>query len=192
MGFFFDIFVNMINQRKLLGKEEIKLTIRRLCQQLIENHSDFSNTVLIGIQPRGSLLCKRIISELHLIDESLNIISGNIDISFHRDDIMRRDQPILPKSMDIDFNVEEKNVVLIDDVLFTGRTIRSAMDTLMLFGRANEIELLTLIDRKYSRHLPIEPNYVGKTINTLDSEKIIVEWKEISGKDKILILSHDE
>ena len=87
----------MINQRKLLGKEEIKLTIRRLCQQLIENHSDFSNTVLIGIQPRGSLLCKRIISELHLIDESLNIISGNIDISFHRDDIMRRDQPILPK-----------------------------------------------------------------------------------------------
>ena len=182
----------MINQRKLLGKEEIKLTIRRLCQQLIENHSDFSNTVLIGIQPRGSLLCKRIISELHLIDESLNIISGNIDISFHRDDIMRRDQPILPKSMDIDFNVEEKNVVLIDDVLFTGRTIRSAMDTLMLFGRANKIELLTLIDRKYSRHLPIEPNYVGKTINTLDSEKIIVEWKEISGKDKILILSHDE
>ena len=94
--------------------------------------------------------------------------------------------------MDIDFNVEEKNVVLIDDVLFTGRTIRSAMDTLMLFGRANKIELLTLIDRKYSRHLPIEPNYVGKTINTLDSEKIIVEWKEISGKDKILILSHDE
>ena len=182
----------MINQRKLLGKEEIKLTIRRLCQQLIENHSDFSNTVLIGIQPRGSLLCKRIISELHLIDKSLNIISGNIDISFHRDDIMRRDQPILPKSMDIDFNVEEKNVVLIDDVLFTGRTIRSAMDTLMLFGRANKIELLTLIDRKYSRHLPIEPNYVGKTINTLDSEKIIVEWKEISGKDKILILSHDE
>ena len=182
----------MLDQRKLLGPEEIKLTIRRLCQQLIENHSDFSNTVFIGIQPRGSLLCKRIISEMSLIDKSLSIMSGNIDISFHRDDIMRRDEPIVPKSMDINFNVEEKNVVLIDDVLFTGRTIRSAMDALMLFGRADKIELLTLIDRKYSRHLPIEPNYVGKTINTLDSEKIIVEWQELSGQDKILILSNDK
>ena len=182
----------MIDQIKLLGPEEIKVTIRRLCQQLIENHSDFSNTVFIGIQPRGALLCKRIISEIQLLDKSLNIPYGNIDISFHRDDLMRRDEPVLPNSMDIDFNIEGKNVVLIDDVLFTGRTIRSAMDTLMLFGRANKIELLILIDRKFSRHVPIEPNYVGKTINTLDSEKVIVEWKEISGQDKILILSHDK
>lgn len=178
----------MIEQRELLNTKEMKITIQRLCQQLIENHSDFSNTVIIGVQPRGALLSQRIISQLKLLMPALIIEHGNIDISFHRDDLMRRDKPILPRSMDIDFTIEGKNVVLIDDVLFTGRSIRSAMDALMSFGRANRIELLILINRRFSRHLPIEPNYIGKTIDSIDSEKVIVEWKEITGKDRILMV----
>jgi len=178
----------MIQQRELLNSDEVKITIQRLCQQLVENHYDFSNTVIIGIQPRGSLLNQRIVTELNLLLPTTIVQHGNIDISFHRDDIMRRDEPILPKSMEIDFDIEGKNVILIDDVLFTGRSIRSAMEALMLFGRANRIELLVLISRRFSRHLPIEPNYVGKTIDSIDSEKVIVEWKEITGQDRILIV----
>ena len=179
----------MLDQRKLLGPEEIKLTIRRLCQQLIENHSDFSNTVFIGIQPRGSLLCKRIISEMSLIDKSLSIMSGNIDISFHRDDIMRRDEPIVPKSMDINFNVEEKNVVLIDDVLFTGRTIRAAIEEIFSFGRPSTIQLGVLVDRGH-RELPIKANFVGKNIPTSDNEHVHVYIEEVDSIEEVCLESY--
>ncbi|GIS08226.1 MAG: hypothetical protein CM15mP112_03380 [Flavobacteriales bacterium] len=101
-----------------------------------------------------------------------------MDISFHRDDLRIRKNPIIPKSIDIDFNIEEKNVILVDDVVYTGRSVRSALDALMIFGRPNTVELLTLISRNYSRHLPIQPDYIGKSVNVLDSEKIIVNWKE--------------
>ena len=101
--------------------------------------------------------------------------------------MLRRDEPILLQEMDMNLTIEGKNVILIDDVLFTGRSIRSAIDALMTFGRPNSVELLTLIDRRYSRHLPIQPNYVGRTIDALESEKVIVEWDEINGIDRILM-----
>jgi len=177
----------MLKERKLLNKQEIEITIERLCRQLIENHNDFENTVIIGVQPRGTLLSNRVISKLTTLVSETNIESGNIDISFYRDDLMRRDEPIIPQEMDMDLSVEGKNVVLIDDVLFTGRSIRSAIDALMTFGRPNSVELLTLIDRRYSRHLPIQPNYVGRTIDALESEKVVVEWEEFNGSDRILM-----
>ncbi|MDP7567726.1 MAG: phosphoribosyltransferase family protein, partial [Flavobacteriales bacterium] len=127
------------------------------------------------------------ISKLKTLVSETNIQSGNVDISFYRDDLMRRDEPIIPQEMDMDLSVEGKNVVLIDDVLFTGRSIRSAIDALMTFGRPNSVELLTLIDRRYSRHLPIQPNYVGRTIDALESEKVVVEWEEFNGSDRILM-----
>ena len=89
--------------------------------------------------------------------------------------------------MDMNLTVEGKRVVLIDDVLYTGRSIRSAIDALMTFGRPKSVELLTLINRRFSRHFPIQPNYIGRTIDILDSERVIVEWKEVSGTDRILI-----
>ena len=118
----------------------------------------------------------------------LNIIeSGNVDISFYRDDLMRRENPILPEEMDMNLSVEGKRVVLIDDVLYTGRSVRSAIDALMTFGRPTSVELLILIDRRFSRHLPIQSDYVGRTVNAIDSEKVIVEWKEVAGKDRVLM-----
>ena len=181
----------MLKERELLNKQEIEITIERLCRQLIENHNDFENTVVIGVQPRGTLLSNRVISRLRTLVSETNITTGNVDISFYRDDLMRRDEPIIPQEMDMDLSVEGKNVILIDDVLFTGRSIRSAIDALMTFGRPNSVELLTLIDRRYSRHLPIQPNYVGRTVDALESEKVVVEWEEFNGSDRILMRKSD-
>ena len=177
----------MIEERQILNKESIQIIIERLCHQLIENHNNFENTVLVGIQPRGRYLSNRILSQLNMINP-LNIIeSGNVDISFYRDDLMRRENPILPEEMDMNLSVEGKRVVLIDDVLYTGRSVRSALDALITFGRPTSVELLILIDRRFSRHLPIQSDYVGRTVNAIDSEKVIVEWKEVAGKDRVLM-----
>ena len=181
----------MIGERQILNQKDIQITIERLCQQLIEHHGDFKNTVIVGVQPRGTFLSNRIISKLKQLLNTTNLESGSLDISFYRDDLRRRDEPIVPEVMDMDLSLEGKNVVLIDDVLFTGRSIRSAIDALMAFGRPKSVELLTLIDRRFSRDLPIQPNYVGRTIDAIDSERVIVEWKEVNGKDRVLMVTSD-
>jgi pyrimidine operon attenuation protein/uracil phosphoribosyltransferase len=181
----------MIVERQILNQKDIQITIERLCQQLIEHHSDFKNTVIVGVQPRGTFLSNRIITKLKQLLKTTNLESGSLDISFYRDDLRRRDEPIVPEVMDMNLSLEGKDVVLIDDVLFTGRSIRSAIDALMAFGRPKSVELLTLIDRRFSRDLPIQPNYVGRTIDAIDSERVIVEWKEVNGKDRILMVKSD-
>ena len=181
----------MIGERQILNQKDIQITIERLCQQLIEHHGDFKNTVIVGVQPRGTFLSNRIISKLKQLLNTTNLESGSLDISFYRDDLRRRDEPIVPEIMDMNLSLEGKNVVLIDDVLFTGRSIRSAIDALMAFGRPKSVELLTLIDRRFSRDLPIQPNYVGRTIDAIDSERVIVEWKEVNGKDRVLMVKSD-
>ena len=135
-------------------------------------------------------MTKNIVSNKNIqsLISTSTIQTGNVDISFYRDDLMRREEPIVPQVMDMNLSVEGKNVVLIDDVLFTGRSIRSAIDALMAFGRPKSVELLTLIDRRFSRHLPIQPNYVGRTIDEIDSERVIVEWEELNGNDRILMV----
>ncbi|MBT3612362.1 MAG: bifunctional pyr operon transcriptional regulator/uracil phosphoribosyltransferase PyrR [Flavobacteriales bacterium] len=180
-----------MRERQILNQKDIQITIERLCQQLIEHHGDFKNTVIVGVQPRGTFLSNRIITKLKQLLNTTNLESGSLDISFYRDDLRRRDEPIVPEIMEMNLSLESKKVVLIDDVLFTGRSIRSAIDALMAFGRPRSVELLTLIDRRFSRDLPIQPNYVGRTIDAIDSEKIIVEWKEVNGKDKILMVKSD-
>ena len=181
----------MIEERQILNQKDIQITIERLCQQLIENHGDFKNTVIVGVQPRGTFLSNRIIGKLKQLLNTNDVESGSLDISFYRDDLRRRDEPIVPEVMDMNLSLEGKNVVLIDDVLFTGRSIRSAIDALMAFGRPKSVELLTLIDRRFSRDLPIQPNYVGRTIDAIDSERVIVEWKEVNGRDRILMVKSD-
>jgi pyrimidine operon attenuation protein / uracil phosphoribosyltransferase len=170
----------------ILNTRHFELTLNRLCYELIETHNDFSNTVLIGLQPRGVNVLDRLKKQLESILEK-EIVCGNLDITFYRDDFRRRETPLIPSATNIDFVIENKNVVLIDDVLYTGRTIRSGLDALLAYGRPKKVELLTLIDRRFRRDLPIQADYVGKTVDTLVSERVSVEWKEIEGEDKIVL-----
>ena len=173
----------------LLDGQKFQITIQRLCHQLIENHDNFHNSVIIGIQPRGVFLANRIIEELKKILPNVKIENGNLDITFFRDDFRRKDGLLIPSSTEIDFIIEGKKVILVDDVLWTGRTIRAAMDALQSFGRPEKVELLTLVDRRFSRHLPIEADYIGIKVDTIDSQKVIVNWKETDHEDKVILLS---
>ena len=175
----------------VINKSKFNIIVERLSHQLIENHGNFKETVLIGIQPRGTHLCDRIYQKLSSLLSNQNIKIGNLDITFYRDDFRRRQEPLEPQAIDIDFSIEGKHVVLIDDVLYTGRSIRSAIDALMALGRPQSVELLTLIDRRYSRQLPIQPNYVGKTVDTIEAEKVIVQWEETEGEDKVIMLKSE-
>ncbi|HTN00073.1 MAG TPA: bifunctional pyr operon transcriptional regulator/uracil phosphoribosyltransferase PyrR [Pedobacter sp.] len=181
-----------MQKRTLLNGQKFEITIKRLCQQLIENHTDFSNTVLIGIQPRGTFFADRVHQELSQILSSSSIKKGNLDITFFRDDFRRKDGLVTASSNTIDFIIEGKKVILIDDVLWTGRTIRAAMDALLAFGRPEKVELMVLIDRRFSRHLPIEPNYIGQQVDCVDSQKVKVSWKENEGEDKVILLSEKQ
>jgi pyrimidine operon attenuation protein/uracil phosphoribosyltransferase len=173
----------------LLDGQRFQITIQRLCHQLIENHDHFENSVILGIQPRGIFLAKRIIAELKNILPDVSLESGNLDITFFRDDFRRKEGLLIPSSTEINFIIEGKKVILVDDVLWTGRTIRAAMDALQSFGRPEKVELLTLVDRRFSRHLPIEADYIGIKVDTIDSQKVLVNWKETDHEDKVILLS---
>jgi len=177
-----------MERQVILNSKHFELTINRLCYQLIENHNDFSDTVLIGLQPRGINVVARLKERLEEI-LGKEVVCGNLDITFYRDDFRRREAPLIPSATNIDFVIENKSVVLIDDVLYTGRTIRAGLDALLAFGRPSEVELLTLIDRRFKRDLPIQANYVGKTVDTLISERVSVEWEEIEGEDKVVLFT---
>jgi len=172
----------------LLDGQKFQITIQRLCRQLIENHDDFSNSVLIGIQPRGIYLAKRVAEELRKILPGKTILQGDLDITFYRDDFRRREQ-LMPNQTKIDFIIEGKKAIMMDDVLWTGRTIRAAMDAMLAFGRPEKIELLTLVDRRYSRHIPVSADYVGIEVDSIASQKVVVSWKETDGEDKVVLLS---
>ncbi|PTT02876.1 bifunctional pyr operon transcriptional regulator/uracil phosphoribosyltransferase PyrR [Pedobacter sp. HMWF019] len=178
-----------MQKRTLLDGKKFQITIKRLCHQLIENHTDFSNTVLIGIQPRGSYFADRVKQELSEILQTSTIKKGNLDITFFRDDFRRKDGIVSASSNTIDFIIEDQNVILIDDVLWTGRTIRAALDALQAYGRPAKVELMVLIDRRFSRHVPIEPDYIGQQVDSLDSQLVKVSWKETEGEDKVILLS---
>ena len=158
----------------ILDKNQLHLTIQRLAHQLVENHPDIENTALIGIQTGGIYLANKIVEILKDIKKGKTIQYGKLDITFYRDDI--RKELHVPNQTEIPFSIENKKVVLIDDVLFTGRTIRAAMDALQDFGRPQKVELCVLIDRKSSRQLPIQPDYYGKAIDSIISETVKVKW----------------
>ncbi len=178
--------------RLILNTIHLQITIDRLCYQLIENHDDFSNTVIIGLQPRGIYLSDRITRRLKTILPGSNIQTGKLDVTFYRDDFRTREKPIIPSTTEVDFMVEDKKVVLVDDVLYTGRTIRSGLDAILAFGRPVKVELLALINRKFSRHLPIEADYVGKSIDTISSDKVKVKWIETDGADQVWLYTRDK
>ncbi|MEO1437127.1 MAG: bifunctional pyr operon transcriptional regulator/uracil phosphoribosyltransferase PyrR [Bacteroidota bacterium] len=176
----------MQEARVLLEGGKLELTMTRLCHQLIENHGDFSNTCLVGIQERGVRFATRMHALLSNISGQ-TIQYGKLDVTFYRDDFRMRPMPLDVSGTEMDFLVDQQKVILIDDVLYTGRTIRSAMDALQHYGRPEKVELLVLVDRRFNRHLPIRPNYTGIALDAVDEAYVKVEWKEIHGKDQTLI-----
>lgn len=171
--------------KTILTEQQISLTIQRLAHQVLEDHLNLDHTVIIGLQPRGIYVSDKIVTELQKIVPSENIKYGKLDITFYRDDI--RKGLHVPNKTDINFSIENKKVVLIDDVLYTGRTIRAALDALLDFGRPAKVELCVLIDRRFSRQLPIQPNYAGKVIDALITQKVKVQWKEKDETTQVVI-----
>ncbi|MDL5049278.1 bifunctional pyr operon transcriptional regulator/uracil phosphoribosyltransferase PyrR [Oscillatoria amoena NRMC-F 0135] len=178
-------------QKKLiLDSDLLDITISRLCQQLIENHGNFEESVLIGLQPRGIYLADLIHQKLKKLTGK-EIPIGYLDVTFHRDDFRRRE---IAKASEIriPFIIEAKKVILVDDVLFTGRTVRAALEAMIAFGRPSKVELLVLIDRRYNRDLPIAPDYVGKTVNTVLTQKVLVELvAQGHSQNKIWLVNKD-
>ena len=167
-----------MNPKVLLTSKEIDIILHRLACQLVENHLDFKNTLLIGIQPRGKFLAERIKSIIEKEYGINEIPLGFLDITFFRDDFRRNQKPLEANRTEIDFLVEDKKIVFIDDVLYTGRSIRAALTAIQSFGRPAEIELLVLIDRRFSRHLPIQPDYRGRQVDAFENESIRVNWSD--------------
>lgn len=178
-----------MSQKILLTSKEVNIILHRLACQLIEKHLDFSNTVLIGIQPRGTFLAERLKELLEKEYAIKEITLGYLDITFFRDDFRRTNKPLEANKTQIDFLVENKKIIFIDDVLYTGRSIRSALTAIQSFGRPSEIELLVLIDRRFSRHLPIQPDYRGRQVDAINDEKVKVSWTAQDGEDKVYLIN---
>ena len=179
-----------MEKQVILNSKHLELTLKRLSHELIESHKDFSDTVLVGLQPRGIYVVSQLKKQMEII-LGKEIVCGNLDITFFRDDFRRREKPLIPSITNIDFSLENKKVVLVDDVLYTGRTIRAGLDALLSFGRPSKVELLVLIDRRFRRDLPIQADYIVKMVDSLISEKVSVEWEETEVEDKIVLYTKD-
>jgi len=176
-----------MSKKILLNSKDIEIILHRLACQLIENHNDFCDTVLIGLQPRGSFLANRLVQLLENDYGIKDLKLGLLDITFYRDDFRRRPEPLAATSTKINFLIEDKKVVIIDDVLYSGRSVRAALTAIQSFGRPSTIELLVLIDRRFSRHLPIQPNYRGRQVDAINEEKVLVTWKETHEIDAVYL-----
>ncbi|RZJ28523.1 MAG: bifunctional pyr operon transcriptional regulator/uracil phosphoribosyltransferase PyrR [Flavobacterium sp.] len=181
-----------MGQKVLLTSKEVDIILHRLACQLIEKHHDFSNTVLIGIQPRGTFLAERLRRMLEKEYSIGSVSLGYLDITFFRDDFRSSEKPFEASKTDIGFPVDNKKIVFIDDVLYTGRSIRSALSAIQSFGRPSEIELLVLIDRRFSRHLPIQPDYRGRQVDAINDERVKVNWKENDNEDSVYLINCNE
>ena len=178
----------IMERKQLLTSKELDVILHRLACQLIENHTDFSDTVLIGLQPRGVFLAQRLVAMLGKEYQVVGIQYGALDITFFRDDFRRGEKPLAANTTDIPFLVEDKKVVFIDDVLYTGRSIRAALTALQSFGRPSKVELLVLIDRRFSRDLPIQPDYIGKAVDAINKERVVVNWASQDGEDAVYLI----
>lgn len=174
--------------KTLLNQVQLDITLQRLAHQLIEDHFDFQNTVIIGLQPRGIFFSDKIIGLLSQLNKDISVPYGHLDITFYRDDLDKKQSLLVPSETNIVFSIDNKKVILIDDVLHTGRTIRAAMDALLDFGRPREVLLMTLIDRRFSRELPIQADYVGLSVDTLFEQKVRVLWEANGEKQNEVVL----
>lgn len=176
--------------KKILNAKQISTIISRLSFQLIEDHNDFNQTALIAIQPRGVLFAKRILKMLN--KKSIDVDLGILDITFFRDDFRRNQRSLKASKTDLNFSIENKTIVLIDDVLYTGRSIRAALDAIQSYGRPSSVQLLNLIDRRFSRELPIQPDYCGIQVDSRMNQKVIVKWFENDNEDSVYLIRHND
>ncbi len=172
--------------KTILSHHQLGITIKRLAHQILENHLQLKDTVIIGLQPRGIFLSDKIVEEINQILDPSLLEYGKLDITFYRDDIHK--QLHTANKTDIPFTIENKQVVLIDDVLWTGRTIRAAMDALLDFGRPKKVELCVLIDRRFSREYPIQADYVGRAIDTFPNQKVMVYLNKKDKEESVELL----
>lgn len=170
--------------RIILAQPQFNLVIERLCHQLIETYDEFENTCMVSIQPRGTLLADRIVRRLLELGVP-HFPYGNLDITFYRDDF-RRGKNLNASVTNMDFIIENQKVILIDDVLYTGRSVQAALTALNHYGRPALVELLTLVDRRFNRHLPVQPDFIGISIDALEEEYVKVAWAD-DGNDSILL-----
>jgi len=177
----------MEKERLIIAEERFALTIDRLCQQLIERYDTFQDTCVVGIQQRGVMLSQPLVERLREPQPELSLLHGKLDITFYRDDFRIRDKPLRANTTEMDFLVEDRRVILIDDVLYTGRTVQAALTALNHYGRPREVELLVLVDRRFNRMLPIQANYVGVTVDAVDKAYVKVNWKDKDGHDQVLL-----
>lgn len=171
---------------KLMDKDEIRRSLLRLSHQILEKNREIEDLVVVGIHRRGVTLAERISKMIEEI-KGKKLPTGTLDITFYRDDLTRIAYQPVVRNTNILFPLDDKKVVLVDDVLYTGRTVRAAIDALIDFGRPKKIELVVLIDRGH-RELPIRADYVGKNIPTSPGEMVEVKVEELDGTDEVLIL----
>jgi len=181
----------MKGSRIILDSRRFSLTLDRLCHQLIESYQDFSNTCIIGIQPRGTLLADRIVSRLNKMKVK-GFDYGKMDITFYRDDYRTREKPLEANVNEINFLVDDKKVILIDDVLYTGRTVQAALAAMQQYGRPESVALLSLVDRRFNRHLPIQADFIGLQVDALDEAYVKVDWAEGDQDNQILLFKEKE
>lgn len=181
-----------MKDRTLLDHTALDYTLHRLAYEVYEQHTDFSNLAFISLQPRGTALGQRIVEQLRGLVKDQEILHGSLDITFYRDDFRRRDEVLVPQSTDIEFSIEGKEIILIDDVLYTGRTVRSGLDALIDLGRPKHVELLVLIDRRFSRELPVQPDYTGRVVDVVNDERVKVEWTEDNSNNRVILFSADK
>jgi pyrimidine operon attenuation protein/uracil phosphoribosyltransferase len=175
--------------RLIMDKERFSLTIERLAQTLMEEFEPFENICFVAIQPRGVILAKRLVQRISVEPGMNTPLLGVLDITFYRDDFRRRDKPIEANFTDMPFLIEGKKVILVDDVLYTGRTTQAALTALNHFGRPSEVTLLVMVNRRFNRHLPIQSTFTGIQVDALDKAYVQVTWEEESGEDKILLFA---
>ena len=189
VSFFLPVSLHRIMKgHVLIPPAQFALILDRLAHQLIEHH-DFSMTDLVGLQPRGTRLAERLKRRLEELTGGAEVNCGKLDVTFFRDDFRTHEKPLSPNVNDMGFTVEQRHIVLVDDVLFTGRTIRAGMDALLAHGRPQSVSLAVLIDRRFSRELPIEPNYIGKHVDSIGEQHVKVEWSEDHGEDRVILLN---
>jgi pyrimidine operon attenuation protein/uracil phosphoribosyltransferase len=176
----------MREKAQILDKDTISRSLMRIAHEILEKNKGIENLCLVGIRNRGVYLAKRLANYIRQIENASPLV-GVLDITLYRDDLtLIANQPVVHKT-EIDFDIEDKNVVLVDDVLYTGRTIRAALDALVDLGRPKTIQLAVLIDRGH-RELPVRPDFVGKNIPTAKNETIEVRLEESDGKDEVVIV----
>ena len=179
----------MLPPKRVLGPEQIRRAITRIAHEVLERNGGAEGLYLVGLHTRGVPLAKRLSASVSKIEDTA-LTLGTLDIGLYRDDLSGGARPVM-RATDIPETVEGRVVVLVDDVLYTGRTIRAAMDALTDFGRPSRIQLAVLVDRGH-RELPIRPDYVGKNVPTSLDEAVKVRLKETDGEDEVLLLKRGQ